>query len=70
MTDYKTLKAIDAKYAFYVYGSHKISLAGDDLPAFKDINDAKEFMDNNNGRRILSFNELKSGLIQLLNGDI
>lgn len=70
MTDYKTLKAIDARYAFYVYGSHKISLAGDDLPAFKNINDAKEYMENNNGRRILSFNELKSGLIQLLNGDI
>lgn len=70
MTDYKTLEAIDAKYAFYVYGSHKISLAGDDLPAFKDIKDAKEFMKNNNGRRILSFKELKNGLIQLLNGDI
>jgi len=70
VTDYKTLNAINAKYAFFVYGSHKISQAGDDLPAFKNISDAKKFMENNNGRRILTFNELKHSLIQLLNGDI
>lgn len=70
VTDYKTLKHIDAKKAFYVYGSHKISLAGDDLPAFKDIDDAKAFMDANHGRRIMKFSELKESLIELLNGDI
>ncbi|MGB6329590.1 MAG: nitrous oxide reductase accessory protein NosL [Halarcobacter sp.] len=70
VTDYKTLKPIDAKYAFYVYGSHKISFAGDDLPAFENINDAKKFLEMNNGRRVLNFNELSKGLIQLLNGDI
>ncbi|WP_083568632.1 nitrous oxide reductase accessory protein NosL [Arcobacter sp. LA11] len=70
VTDYKTLKPIDAKYAFYVYGSNKISLAGDDLPAFENIADAKNFSENNNGTKILSFKELSNGLIQLLNGDI
>ncbi len=70
VTDYKTLKPIDGKYAFYIYGSRKISFAGDDLAAFENINDAKEFMKNNNGKRILKFSELSKGLIQLLNGDI
>ena len=70
VTDYKTGKAIDAKYAFYVYGSNKISYAGDDLPAFKSIDDAKYFMKNNKGRRVLSFDQLSKGLIELLNGDI
>jgi len=70
VTDYATLNPIDAKYAFYVYGSNKISFAGDDLPAFKDINDAKNFLHKNNGKRILKFEELTNGLIKLLNGDI
>lgn len=70
VTDYKTLKPIDGKYAFYIYGSNKTSPAGDDLPAFENINDAKEFMNRNNGKRILKFDELKLALIKLLNGDI
>ncbi|PLY08135.1 MAG: hypothetical protein C0625_02825 [Arcobacter sp.] len=70
VTDYTTGEAIDAKYAFYVYGSNKISFAGDDLPAFKNIENAKNFSKANRGMRILSFKEISSGLIQLLNGDI
>ena len=41
VTDYKTGDPIDAKYAFYVYGSNKISFAGDDLPAFKTKTSSK-----------------------------
>ena len=70
VTDYKTHRAINAKGSFYVYGSNKISPAGDDLPAFENYDDAKEFADNNNGKRVLSFKEVKKGLIELLNGDI
>ncbi|RXJ69686.1 hypothetical protein CRV08_02995 [Halarcobacter ebronensis] len=70
VTDYKTMKPIDAKKAFYVYGSHKVSLAGDDIPAFAQLDDAKKFMDENHGRRILKFSDLKEALIELLNGDI
>lgn len=70
VTDYKTLKPIDARYAFYVYGSNKTSTAGDDLPAFKNIDDAKYFMSKNKGKRVLSFNQISRGLIDLLNGDI
>jgi len=70
VTDFSSGKAIDARYAFYVYGSNKISFAGDDLPAFKTIEDAKNFLNSNNGKRILSFKEVSNGLIKLLNGDI
>lgn len=70
VTDYKTLRAINAKGAFYVYGSNKVSPAGDDLPAFESYDAANEFAKNNNGKRVLSFTEVKKGLIELLNGDI
>lgn len=69
-TDYKTLKIIDATKAFYVYGSNKISPAGDDLAVFESKNDAINYLENNNGKRILSFTEVKNSLIRLLNGRI
>lgn len=70
VTDYKTHKAINAKGAFYVYGSNKTSPSGDDLPAFASYDDANEFAQHNNGKRIFSFKEVKKALIELLNGDI
>jgi len=70
VTDYKTLKPIDAKGAFYVYGSNKTSPAGDDLPAFASYEDAKEFAAANNGKRVLSFDKVNLALINLLNGRI
>lgn len=70
VTDYMTLAPLDATKAFYVYGSNKTSPAGDDLPAFKTHEEAKNFAHKNNGKRVLSFKEVKKGLIQLLNGDI
>lgn len=70
VTCFKTHKAINAKGAFYVYGSNKVSPAGDDLPAFENYDDAEAFAKSNNGKRVLSFKEMKKGLIELLNGDI
>lgn len=70
VTDYATLRAIDAKKAYYVYGSNKISPAGDDLPAFKDYEQAKIYADKHHGRRIFEFSKVSKGLIELLNGDI
>lgn len=70
VTDYKTLKIINATKAFYVYGSNKISPAGDDLAVFESKNDAINYLENNNGKRILSFTEVKNSLIRLLNGRI
>lgn len=70
VTDYNTLKPIDAKGAFYVYGSNKTSPAGDDLIPFSSYEDAKTFAQQNNGKRVLSFKEIKESLIRLLNGNI
>ena len=70
VTDYKTSKIVDAKKAFFVYGSSKISPAGDDLVAFESKEDASNYLQNNNGKRIFSFSEVKNSLIRLLNGRI
>jgi len=70
VTDYDTLKAIDARKAFYVYGSRAISPAGDDLPAFKTKEEAETFVKKYSGSRIMKFNEISDALIRLLNGRI
>ena len=70
VTDYKTLKIIDATKAFFVYGSNKISPAGDDLVAFESKENATNYSQNNNGKRVFNFLEVKNSLIRLLNGRI
>lgn len=70
VTDYKTLKIIDATKAFFVYGSNKISPAGDDLVAFESKENATNYLQVNNGKRVFSFLEVKNSLIRLLNGRI
>lgn len=70
VTDYKTLDIINARSAYFVYGSNKISPSGDDLVAFKNEADAKYFANNNNGKRVMRFSKVSNGLIKLLNGDI
>jgi nitrous oxide reductase accessory protein NosL len=68
VTDFKTHEIIDAKKAYYVYGSRKISPAGDDLASFKTKEDAQKFKNTENGKRIFRFSEVSNGLIKLLNG--
>jgi len=70
VTDYNSLKPIDARGAFYVYGSNKTSPAGDDLVPFASYEDAKAFAQKNNGKRVLAFKEIKEALIKLLNGSL
>ena len=70
VTDFITLKPINAETAFYVYGSRATSPAGDDLVAIGSKEEAIKFSKQYNGKRILKFNEVKDGLIKLLNGRI
>ena len=70
VTDFKTLHAINARSAYFVYGSTQISPAGDDLPAFEKLNDAEAFSNKYKGKRILRFSEIKNSLIRLINGRI
>lgn len=70
VTDFLTLKPINAKNAFYVYGSNMTSPAGDDLPAFETHESAKKYSKEHNGKRILKLKEIPEALISLLNGRI
>ena len=70
VTDFKTLDAIDAKTAYYVYGGNITSPGGDDLVPFAKKSDAQEYMKKHNGKRILRFSEVSIALINLINGRI
>ena len=65
--DYNTLKIIDAKKAFYVYGGHIMSPKGDDLVPFQYEKDAQNFVKKNGGNKILTWKEFKLNLFDLLN---
>ncbi len=70
VTDYITMKPINAKEAFFIYGSRAISPAGDDLVAIGNEDDAKAFAKKYSGKRIFKFDEVKDALIRLINGRI
>ena len=70
VTDFKTLKPVKAKGAFYIYGTNEIGPAGDDLVPFNSYADAEEFSKKHNGKRILGFRDVSDALIRLINGRI
>ena len=70
VTDFNTLKLIDARDAFYIYGSRAGSPAGDDLVVFETRKDAAQFSKDYNGKRIMTFEQVSPALINLINGRI
>ncbi|MGE4418494.1 MAG: nitrous oxide reductase accessory protein NosL [Sulfurimonas sp.] len=70
VTDFNTLKTINARGAFFVYGSNVISPAGDDLVPFATYEEAKKFASKHNGKRVMNFNQISDALIRLLNGSL
>jgi copper chaperone NosL len=70
VTDYETKEPINARGAFYVYGSNVTSPAGDDLVPFGNYDSAQKFAKEHNGKRVLAFAEIPEALINLLNGKI
>ena len=66
VTDFKTNKIIDAKTAYYVFGSNIMSVGGDDLIPFSLENDAKEFFKVNNGKQIYRFDRMTENFINYL----
>ncbi len=68
--DFITDKPIDAKSAFYVYGSSITSPAGDDLVVIGSKDAADKFAKEHNGKRVMKFDEVSDALIRLLNGRI
>ena len=70
VTDYDTMEPINARGAFFVYGSNVTSPAGDDLVPFANYDTAQRFSKEHNGKRVMAFAEIPDALIRLLNGRI
>jgi len=70
VTDFTTAKAVNAKGAFYVYGSDTTSPSGDDLVPFDSYKAAEEFSKEHNGKRIFGFRDVSRGLINWLNDSL
>ena len=66
VTDYKSKKLIDAKTAYYVFGSNIMSVGGDDLIPFSLESDAKEFFQGNKGKQIYRFDRMTENFINYL----
>lgn len=62
--EYYNQKEIDAKKAFYVIGSDIIGPMGKDLVPFATEADAKEFMQDHKGKKILEFGQVNLKIIQ------
>lgn len=67
VSDYNSKKLINAKDAFYVFGSNIISVNGDDLISFKSKDEAIKFKEQTSGSRVLEFKDINERLIDFLN---
>jgi nitrous oxide reductase accessory protein NosL len=70
VTDFLSLKPINAKNAYFIYGTNVTSPAGDDLISIGNEESAKNFAKKHNGKRIFQFNQVSDALIRLINGRI
>lgn len=67
VTDYYSLRLIDAKKAYFVIGSDVYGPMGKELIPFDKFEDAKEFMRDHKGTKILKFNEIDDKIIREMN---
>lgn len=63
VTDYYTLKSLNAKEAFYVLGSNIYGPMGEELIPFESEEKAKDFLDNHFGKKILKFEDIKESYL-------
>jgi nitrous oxide reductase accessory protein NosL len=66
VTDYYTLKKIDAKKAYYVVGSNVLGPMGHELISFEKLKDAKVFKREHLGKAIYEYKEIKKELVYRL----
>ena len=64
VTDYYSLELFDAKKAFYVIDSNIYGPMGEELIPFKNEDEAKKFMADHFGKKVLSFDEIKESLVK------
>ncbi len=68
VTDFYTLKAIDARKAFYVVGSDVFGPMGNELIPFLTKEAAENFMIDHRGEKIISFDDITPKLVMGLDG--
>ena len=68
VTDFYTLKAIDAKKAFYVIGSDVYGPMGNELIPFLTKDAAQNFMTDHRGEQIILFDSITPKLVMGLDG--
>ena len=68
VTDFYTLEAIPAKEAYYVIGSKLYGPMGNELIPFKTEKEAKDFIADHGGDRIVRFPEITGKMVMGLDG--
>ena len=66
VTDYYSLESIDGRAAFYVIGGDVYGPMGKELIPFLREEDAKEFLRDHAGKRVLKFQEVTPEVIRAL----
>lgn len=64
VTDYYSLKPVDAKNAYYVIHSNVIGPMGHDLVVVNGKTEAGQFMDEHEGEEVLDFTQVTDQVIQ------
>jgi nitrous oxide reductase accessory protein NosL len=64
--DYYTLSFIDGRKAFYVIGSDVFGPMGKELIAFKSAADAKAFLKDHGGKKVLQFKDITPEVMKQL----
>lgn len=66
VSDYYTLKPINAKKAWYILGANIYGPMGNEFIPFRTESDAKEFFKEHFGKKIVKFNEITEDLVYSL----
>jgi copper chaperone NosL len=66
VTDYYDVELIDGKTAFYVLGSDILGPMGHELLPFKNKESAQEFLEDHQGKSIVTFKEVTPAMIESL----
>jgi nitrous oxide reductase accessory protein NosL len=66
VSDYYAVRPVDGRKAFYVLGSDVYGPMGRELVPFENEADAREFMKDHRGRKILRFDDISSDILKPL----
>jgi copper chaperone NosL len=66
VTEYYDMRPIDGRKAFYVLGSDVLGPMGHELIPLENIEDARLFLKDHHGRRVLAFDQISPASIKQL----